>query len=220
MPIWICSDEKLYKILARGSTFIEISSFWEEAGGKKNAHIRAHAKIAIDEIRSHYVSEGTNCSLVSISPCFTTHCIIYIEVQSYFIWCWQLFLELWVKCRHERVSRSRVRFCTCVCECVLFFCQYTHMHPHRATTTTTWTLQVCRCIFFFKWWNMTNQKKKMFSQILHEMIDGRNRKWNNLIEGLTECLLLNKSRTFFIFIFDAKSRNQNRRKIDRLHPSY
>lgn len=94
-------------------------------------HISAHVKIAIDETSQH-VSERANCSLVSISPCLTTRCIIYIEVQSYFIWCWQLFLELWVKCRHERVSGSRVRLRLCEWVCPFLL----SIHAHTPTQSS------------------------------------------------------------------------------------
>lgn len=109
----------------------------------KNANISTHANTVIDEITRHYVSERTNRSLVSISPCLTTHCIIYIEVQSYFIWCWQLFLELWVKCRHERVSRSRVRLCVHACVCASLSSVNTYTH----TYTKKWVEQSERCTF-------------------------------------------------------------------------
>lgn len=148
--ITICTQQ--WQNIGSGKLFHRNIVFLRRRRGK-NAHISMHVNTVIDEITRHYVSERTNRSLGSISSCLTTHCIIYIEVQSYFIWCWQLFLELWVKSRHERVSRSRVRLCVHACVCVSFclFCQYIHTHPHKATSGTIWTLHILQvnCQIFF-----------------------------------------------------------------------
>lgn len=142
---------------------------------------------AIDGITSHSVSERANGSLVSISPRLTTHCIIYIEVQSYFIWCWQLFLELWVKCRHERVSRSRVRLCVHVCECPSLL----SIHAHTSSSSTEYDslraahfagVQVHCPVEFCSFCpsdEIWHNKHNLFGQMLHVIINGRNRKWHN-----------------------------------------
>lgn len=82
-----CSDHNLHAAMTE-YWLREVVSLEHRLSEKKageNAHISTHVNTVIDEITRHYVSERTNRSLGSISSCLTTHCIIYIEVQSYFI---------------------------------------------------------------------------------------------------------------------------------------